>query len=379
MKRNSVIYMIPLAKPYIDEREISAVVEVLKSGWLTHGPKVKEFERMFAEYIGTKYAIAVNSCTSALQLVMEVLNIKGEVILPSFTFVASANAIVTSGAIPIFVDIVEDTYNIDPNKIEERINKRTQAIMPVHFAGHPCDMKPIMEIAEKHNLHVIEDSAECIGGLYNNKKTGSFGIGCFSFFPTKNITTGEGGIITTNDDSLEERIKILRAHGIPSMTHEREKSKKPWLRSATEAGYNFRMCDINAAIGIEQMKKIDDMNKKRIEVARYLSKKLTNNKITKPTIHKNCRHVFQIYVIMLDTSINRIDFIKKVMEKDIQASVHFDPPVHLQPYYTNIGWKKGDLPITEHVSEHVVTLPLFPSITKRDLDFISQIINSILA
>ncbi|MFH1978384.1 MAG: DegT/DnrJ/EryC1/StrS family aminotransferase [Candidatus Aenigmatarchaeota archaeon] len=368
--------MIPLGKVEIDENEIDAVKDVLNSGWLAHGPKTKEFEKMFAEYIGTKHAISVNSCASALHLAIECLGIKGDIILPSFTFVASANTIVTAGSNPVFVDIEKDTCNINPHEIEKKITDKTKAIMPVHFAGHPCDMKHITEIAEKNNLVVIEDSAECIGGEFNGKRTGSSGIGCFSFYPTKNITTGEGGMITTNDDDFAQKLKTLKAHGISSTAYEREREERPWLRAAVEAGYNFRMCDINAVIGIEQMKKIDEFNKKRIESSNYLTSKLDENKLEVPTIREGCKHVFQMYTIKLNPSINRSHFVKHLREEGIQASVHFDPPVHLQPYYANRGWKKGDFPVTEDVAEHIVTLPMFPSIKREDLDRIAQVINS---
>jgi len=370
--------MIPLGKADIDEKEINLVVDVLKSGWLAHGPKTKEFEQMFADYIGTKHALSVNSCTSALHLVVEALEIKGDVILPSFTFVASANAVVTAGANPVFVDIEKDTRNINPDEIEKRITDKTSAIMPVHYAGHPCDMKRIMEIAESHDLVVIEDSAECIGGMQDSKIAGSFGIGCFSFYPTKNITTGEGGMITTNDDELADKLRTMKAHGITSSAFEREKMERPWIRAATTAGYNMRLCDVNAAIGIEQMKKLDEMNRKRIEAAAYLNKHLTNEKLTRPVVRNGYKHVFQMYTILLDSSINRTEFVKHLRTEGIQASVHFDPPVHLQPYYAQIGWKKGDFPVTEHVSENIVTLPMFPSIKRDELDLIIQSINSFL-
>lgn len=371
--------MIPLSRPHIGKEEIKAVRDVLKSGWLAHGPKVKEFEKRFADYIGVRHAISVNSCTSALELVIKALGIKGEVILPSFTFVASANAVVTAGANPVFVDIEKDTCNINPQKIEARITPNTKAIMPVHFAGHPCEMKQIMEIAEKNNLQVIEDSAECIGGLYDGKKTGSFGIGCFSFFPTKNITTGEGGMITTDDEDLAEKLKAIKAHGIPTTTHDREKSARPWARAAEYAGHNYRLCDINAAIGLEQLKKLDRLNTKRIRLAKYLSKNLADNKrLQVPTIRKGCTHVFQMYTIKLEPTVDRGDFVRRLNEMGVQASVHFDPPAHLQPFYTRLGWKKGDLPVTERVSERIVTLPHFPSMKKEDADVIVEKVNSIL-
>ncbi|MBU0953703.1 MAG: DegT/DnrJ/EryC1/StrS family aminotransferase [Nanoarchaeota archaeon] len=369
--------MIPLCRPYLDEKEVTAVKEVLESGWLAHGPRVKEFEQQFAEYIGTSYAVSFNSCTSALQLAVQCLGITGEVILPGFTFVASANAVVRGGAKPVFVDIQEDTFNIDPAKVEEKITDKTQAIMPVHIAGHPCDMGPLMELAEKHNLNIIEDAAECIGGTYKNKKAGSFGVGCFSFYPTKNITTGEGGMITTNDEALAKKVSMLKAHGIPSTTLDREKTKQ-WARNAMEAGYNFRMSDVNAAIGIEQMKKLEEMNRKRIENAQYLSSKLDREKIGLPLVREGYSHVYQMYMITVPESVDRENFLKKLREKGIQATIHFCPPVHLQDYYKCMGWKRGDFPVTERLSERIITLPMFPSLRKEDMAFIADTVNALL-
>lgn len=370
--------MIPLSRPTVDEKEIRAVEEVLRSGWLAHGPKVKEFESLFAGYIGTAHAIAVNSCTSALQLAIQAHGITGEIIMPSFTFVASANAAVTAGATPVFVDIEPDTCTIDPGKVEEKITGRTQAIMPVHFAGQPCDMGPLMAIAGQHGLAVIEDSAECIGGAYRGRKTGSFGTGCFSFYPTKNITTGEGGMITTNDDGLAQQMKTLKAHGISSSAHEREQAAQPWFRAATAAGYNFRMSDINAAIGIEQMKKLDQMNRKRQDNAARLSRKLRHDRLRLPAARPESTHVYQMYTITLDPSVDRTAFIKRLHENGIQASVHFSPPVHLQPYYQQRGWKKGDFPVTEQVAETIVSLPFFPAMTEKEIDFMAQHIRTAL-
>jgi len=365
---------IPLCVPYLDKRELEAVKKALSSHWLTHGPKNKEFEEMFAKYIGTKYAVSLNSCTSALHLALEALNIKGEVILPSFTFVASANAIVKAGATPVFVDIDYKTCNIDPDKIEEKITKKTRAIMPVHFGGQSCVMDRIMKIAKKHNLKIIEDSAETIGGTFKNKMTGSFGnVGCFSFFPTKNITTGEGGMITTDDESLAQKIRTLSGHGVAKTTAQRTKQQQSWYRAATMAGYNFRMSNILATIGVEQMKKLDKMNNLRRRNATYLNKHLQNIKnIEIPFEAKNCKHVYQMYTIKVK-DIDRDDLVLKLKESGIEASVHFDPPVHLQPFYKKY-YKTSNLPITEKVAKSIITLPMFPQLTKKELDYIIKII-----
>jgi len=358
---------IPLCKPYIGEEEIKIVSDVLKSGWLAHGPKTKDFEKKFAEYIGIRNAVSVNSCTSALQLAIQAMELKGEIILPSFTFSASANAVVTSGCKPIFVDIGYDTCNIDSNKIKSKINKDTVAIMPVHFAGQCCKMDEIMEIAEKNNLVVIEDSAECIGGTFKNKKSGAFAIGCFSFYPTKNITTGEGGMITSNDDDLIQKASALKAHGVTTSAFEREKKQKPWFRAASFAGYNYRLCDILSAIGLIQLDKLDEMNSLRRKHASYLNKNLKFQEIELPIELKECKHVYQMYTIKLKENIDRDFFVRQLNSLGIGASVHFDPPVHLQPYYKNQNLDL-DLPITESVSNSIVTLPMYPQLTREQLD-----------
>ncbi len=362
---------VPLCKPYFDDEEHTVVKEVLDSGWLAHGPKTKEFEKLFADYIGVKHAIAVNSCTSGLQLALQALNIKGEVIIPSFTFVATANAVVNAGCKPVFADIKYDTCNIDPDDVENKITKDTIAIMPVHYAGQSVDMDKIMDLANKHNLIVIEDSAETIGGTFNQRKTGSFGIGVFSFYPTKNFTTGEGGMITTNDSEFADLIATYKAHGISKSAFEREKETKPWLRAAILPGYNFRMCDVNAAIGLVQLKKLDQMNELRRKHAEYLNNNLPKENMDLPVEDAKAKHVYQMYTVKLHDNVDRTKFLKFLREKEIEASVHFDPPVHKQPAYSSY---KVSLPVTEKVSNRIITLPMFPGLKKEELDYMLEVI-----
>jgi len=366
---------IPLCRPYITDDEISLVREVLESGWLAHGPKNKSFEQEFASFIGTKRAVSLNSATSALQLAIQALNLKGDVIVPSFTFVASANSIVTAGCKPVFVDIDYDTCNIDVSKIEEKITPQTKAIMPVHYAGQSCKMAEIMELANKYDLKVIEDSAECIGGTYQNKKTGSFGVGCFSFFPTKNMTSGEGGMLTTNDEMFAERVQALRGHGILSSTFEREKIEKPWLRAATYAGYNYRLCDVLAAIGLAQLRKLSQMNELRRSHANYLNKNLIFDDVDLPLESEGCQHVYQMYTIKLSERIDRTKFILELRRKSIGANVHFDPPVHQHPYYAKEGY---NLPVTEKVASSIVTLPMYPQLKREELDYVISSVGEVL-
>lgn len=356
---------IPLCRPTIEQEELQAVEAVLKSGWLTHGPKTTEFENAFAEYIGVKHAIAMNSCTSALFLAILANNIIGEVLVPSFTFVASVNAIKTAGARPVFVEINYHDCNVNPDLLERYLTPETKAIMVVHYGGQVCDMEKISAFAGKHHLVLIEDSAETIGGTYDGQKSGSWGIGSFSFFPTKNITTGEGGMLTTKDDVLANKIRTLIAHGIDKTTLQREYDKKPWFRSATLAGYNFRLSNILAAIGVEQMKKIDRMNQARREHSLYLLDKLREmEEIELPVENPRCRHVYQMFTIKVKTG-KRDDMVCYLRSQGIGASVHFDPPVHQHPAYMDA--RNISLPVTEKVAKTIFTLPMFPQLTQTQL------------
>lgn len=368
---------IPLCRPHIGEEESKAVKEVLDSGWLVHGPKTKEFEEMFSRYIGRRYAISFNSWTSAAYALIKVLDINGEIIVPSFTMTASVNAIITAGCEPVFCDIEQESRNIDATKIEELITERTVAIMPVHFAGQSCNMEPIMKIASDYDLYVLEDSAETIGGTYRGKKTGSFGIGIFSFFPTKNITTGEGGMVTTDNLEIAEKLAIIKAHGISKSKKLKEIFDKPWHRVSIIAGYNFRTNEIQAALGIEQMKKLNNMNERRRELAQYISVGIRKIKqIDPPKESKNCMHVFQMYTVLLDKSVDRDRFLEFLKEKGIEVSVHFDPPVHKQPYYVDkFNLENLKLPVTEEVSSRIVTLPMFPDLTFAECDYIIESIS----
>lgn len=364
--------MIPLCKPYIGDEEIAKITEVLKSNWLAHGPVNEKLEEEFAKYIGTKYAVSLNSCTSALQLAMLCKGLQGEIIVPSFTFIASANSIINALCEPVFADVDFETRNMDPSKVEEKITDKTVGIMPVHYGGQSCSMDQIMELAQKHDLTVIEDSAEAIGGEFEGKKVGSFGVGCFSFYPTKNMTTGEGGMITTNEYELVKKIKMYKAHGISTNTWQREHLKEPWIRDAVYPGFNYRLCDVLAAIGIVQMKKLEEMNEKRRAHARFLNEHLTSPGLQRPKEIGQAKHVYQMYTITLDIKIiNRSEFVNYLRENGVGASVHFDPPCHLNTYYMKkYGYREGDFPVSEKLSKSIVTLPMYPGMTTEDLETI---------
>ena len=366
---------IPLCKPSLGDEEIKSVIEVLKSGWMTHGPKNREFEKQFQTYLGVKHAITMNSCTSALHLALVGLGIEGEVIVPSFTFVASVNAILLAGARPVLVDIEKGSRNISPGEIERAITPATEAIMVVHYAGLPAAMPQIIEIAQKYNLRIIEDSAECLGGSYNDKQTGSFDIGCFSFFPTKNITTGEGGMFTTNDDDLADRIRALCAHGIDSTTFKREKKAKPWIRIASRVGYNFRMSNIMAAIGVEQMKKIESLNECRRRLAKkYINQLKHISSIQFQQVPEGYVHSWQMFTILVPEAV-RNGLLHYLRSHGVEASVHFDPPVHLQAPYSDLR-RSDDLHTTKEVASSIITLPMYPTMMSGDVTYVCEIIDN---
>jgi perosamine synthetase len=362
--------MISIAKPLIDNAEINAVSEVMRSGNIAEGNKVSQFEELFREFIGVNHAIAVNSGTSALQLALKVANIgpDDEVITSSFSFIATANSILYSGGKPIFADISHDSYTIDPDDVQNKITPRTKAILPVHLYGHPAEMKALQDIAEDHNLAIIEDACQAHGAEYYGKKVGSFGIGTFSFYPTKNMTTGEGGIITTNESHIENIVRMIRSHG----------SKQRYLHEIL--GYNFRMTDISAAIGIAQLKKLDQFNQKRRANARYLSAGLKNLRgIELPTVKQDCIHVFHQYTIRVtdECPIDRNSMIKKIEDHNIGTGVYYPIPIHKQPFYKELGYE-DELEQTEIAAKQVISLPVHPGLSHDDLDHIINTIGGLI-
>ena len=351
---------VPIAKPIIGEEEIENVVEVLKSGMIAQGPKVMEFEEKFANWIGAKYGIATNSGTSALHVALLACGIGegDEVITTPFTFIASGNAIVYTGATPVFADIDLDTYTIDPDSIEDLITDKTKAILPVQLYGQAADMDKIREIAEKHDLKIIEDAAQAHGAEYNGEKVGTLGdMACFSFYPTKNMTTSEGGMITTDDEELAKKAQMFRAHGASERYHH------------DEIGYNFRMTDIAAAIGLAQLNVIDEFNNKRISNANYLNEQLKDVEgIVTPKSPDNYKHVYHQYTILVEKG-NRDDWVEFLTNKGIGTGIHYPIPLYNQPIYKKLGIE-GDCPLAEKAADNVISLPVHPSLTKEDLDLV---------
>jgi UDP-4-amino-4,6-dideoxy-N-acetyl-beta-L-altrosamine transaminase len=362
--------LLPYNQPWIDRRELEEVAATLRSGWLTLGPKVERFEDLLAEYTEAKHAVALSSCTAALHLSLVALGIGvgDEVITSPFTFAATANVIIHAGAKPVFIDIEPDTYNINPDKIEEAITKKTKAIIPVHYAGQPCNMKAINRIAKKTGLKVVEDAAHAIGAEYENRKIGTFSDStCFSFYATKNITTGEGGAVTTNNEELKERLRSLRLHGMSKDAWKRYSSKGNWYYEIKEPGFKENMTDISAALGIHQIKKLDKFINIRREYAKIYNNELSKLEgIVTPYEGTNVKHPYHLYPILLKKH-NRTKFIEQMAKNGISCSVHF-LALHLQPFYKEkFGFKKGDFPVTEWVSEREVSLPLYPRMTEKDV------------
>jgi dTDP-4-amino-4,6-dideoxygalactose transaminase len=354
--------MIPIAKPDIGNEEKAAVAEVLSSGMIAEGKRVAEFETAFAEYVGVDHCVAVNSGTAALHAALMAYGIgKGhEVITTSFSFIATGNSIMYTGARPVFVDIEPDTFNIDAELIEASITKDTKALMPVHLYGQSAEMKTIMEIAEDHNLVVIEDACQAHGASYHGKRVGSFGTGAFSFYPTKNMTTGEGGMITTNDEEVAKKARMIRSHG----------SQQRYLHEMM--GYNLRMTDIAAAIGLVQLGKVDGYNSARRKNASLLSEGLKGiSGVTVPTIRNGCEHMFHQYTIRVK---NRDELVTKLTKNGIGTGIYYPMPIHKQPIYIEAGYS-DNLIECEKASKEAVSLPVHPGVSEDD---VKQIIDAVI-
>ncbi len=362
---HSELPFIPIARPQLGEEEKAAVMAVLDSGMLAQGKRTLEFEARFAQLCGVEHAVAVASGTASLWLALMAHEIGpgDEVLTTPFSFIASSNCVLYVGAKPIFVDIEPDTYLMDASAIEAKITERTRAILPVHLYGQPCDMTAIMHIAERHNLVVIEDACQAHGATFEGQPAGSFGVGCFSFYPTKNMTAGEGGIITTNDDALAERLRLLRNHG------QTQRYQHDML------GYHFRTTDLQAAIALAQLDKLPAWNEQRIANAHYLSARLQG--VQKPVVRPGRRHVFHQYTIGVPPH-HRPALLTHLHEQGIGTAIHYPRPIHQQPVYQSLGYN-GALPCAEAASQSVLSLPIHPALSQSDLDRIVAAVNSFTA
>ncbi len=365
---------IPFHKPAIGEDEIHSVVETLQSGWLTTGPKVKRFEEDFSRYLGCRHAVAVNSGTAALHLALDAIEIKegDDVIVPTMTFAATAEVVLYFKANPILVDCEPDTLNLDAKQIESVITPRTKAIIPVHFGGQPCDMTPILELAGRYNLKVIEDAAHALPASHLGSRIGTVGdITCFSFYATKTITTGEGGMATTENSEWAERMLMMSLHGISHDAWKRYTREGSWYYEILYPGFKYNLTDIAAAIGIEQLKKCDEFWEARQRIAMNYAKAFADLKeIQLPTCRNDVQHAWHLFVIQLNLErlkINRNQFLEALREKEIGTSVHFIP-LHLHPYYRDkFGYKPEDFPNASTAFERTVSLPIYPKMTEGNV------------
>ena len=367
---------IPLAKPFFNDEELDEIKKVLDSGWVSQGPKVKEFEEKVAEFVGAKYAIAVTNCTSALHLSNLSIGIKkgDEVIVADYTFPATGHSVLYCRAKPVFCDVDIKTYNIDPEKIKNKITKKTKAIIPVHTFGQPAEMDKILEIAKKHDLFVIEDAACALGAKFKGKYAGTFGdIGCFSFHARKGITTGEGGMVVTNDKEIAEKIRYLSVFGMKS-AWDREADKSFIIHQFCDIGYNYKMSDITAAIGVAQIKKIERIIHKKQELAKYWDELLDEmDLIIKPYVSKKCFHVYQSYVALIDKKVNRNKVIEKLASKGIQAQIGTYAS-HIQPVYQS----QDKCPVSFEIYNRALALPIYYSLKEEEITEIAKNLNNIL-
>lgn len=366
--------LLPFHKPEITDDDVQSVVETLRSGWLTTGPKVKRFEEDFAKYLGCTHAVAVNSGTAALHLALDAIGIKegDEVIVPTLTFAATAEVVIYFKANPVLVDCRPDTLNLDPDQIEKVITPRTKAIIPVHLAGQPCQMDRILELARQHNLKVIEDAAHALPASYDGKNVGAMGdITCFSFYATKTITTGEGGMATTENADWARRMRMMSLHGISLDAWDRYTDKGSWYYEIIHPGYKYNLTDIAAALGIEQLKRCNRFWEARRRIAGHYHEAFADlPEIQVPACASNIQHAWHLYVIQLDAErlrINRQDFIKALKKENIGTSVHFIP-LHLHPFYRDsFGYQPGDFPQASAVFQRIVSLPIYPAMTEADV------------
>lgn len=380
-----MVKTIPYAKQYLDDDDIQAVIEALKGDYLTTGPYINQFEREFALKVGAKYAVAVSSGTAALHIAYLAadINTYDEVITTPMTFAATANAALLVGAKPVFADIDGQTYNIDVKEIEPHITSHSKAIVPVHYAGLPCEMGKIYNIAKLHNLVVIEDACHALGAKYKDTVIGDCtysDMTVFSFHPVKHITTGEGGMITTNSESLYQKLIRLRSHGITRDSHSfKETSHGDWYYEMQDLGFNYRLTDIQAALGISQLKKLDSFVARRRQIVGQYNKAF-KGPVELPSEPEGYYSSYHLYVVRVgkENKIPRKDLYSKLKEKGIHTQVHY-LPVHTMPYYQeHLGYNWGDYPMAEEHYSRALSLPLYPAMTDDDVDYVINCVKEVL-
>ncbi|MCX7920749.1 MAG: UDP-4-amino-4,6-dideoxy-N-acetyl-beta-L-altrosamine transaminase [Clostridia bacterium] len=367
---------LPYGQQWIDEDDIQAVVETLRSTHLTTGPKIKEFEDKLAAYVEAKYAVAISNGTAALHAACFAAGITegDEVITSPITFAASANCALYMGAKPVFADIDPKTYNIDPEDIRRKITNKTKAIIPVHFTGQSCDMEQISRIAEEYGLVVIEDAAHALGAEYKGKKVGTLGdMATFSFHPVKHITTGEGGAITTNDEALYKKLMLFRTHGITREKDIMINNEGPWYYEQHYLGYNYRITDIQASLGVSQLAKLNKFLQKRIEYIEQYNAAFKNIEgVITPYQISEAQSAWHLYIIQLELEklkVGRKEIFEELVRRNIGVNVHYIP-VYFHPYYRNLGYQRGICPEAERLYERIITLPLFPKMGNEDVEYV---------
>ena len=375
--------MLPYGHQWIDEDDIAAVVEVLRSDWLTTGPKVEELERAFANFVGAKEAVAVSSGTAALHAAMYALNIgRGdEVIVPAMTFAASANCVVYQGGTPVFADVDPDTLLLDPAQVEAKITPRTKAIIAVDYAGQPCDYDALRAIADRHGLSLVADACHALGGSYKGRPVGSLAdLNVFSFHPVKHITTGEGGMITTDDPELAQRIRIFRNHGITT-DHRQREQQSSWFYEMVDLGYNYRLTDIQCALGLSQMDELPGWLARRREIAKCYDRAFAElPEVITPVVKEDRLSAWHLYVIRLDLdrlTVGRAEVFKALRVENIGVNVHYIP-VYWHPFYQKLGCKKGICPIAEAAYERLISLPIFPQMRDNDVEDVISAVSKVI-
>lgn len=364
---------LPYHRALIEEEEISAVLEVLRSGWLTTGPRVRAFEEEFGRYIGSSHAVAFSSCTAALHLALSAIGLQegDEVILPTMTFASTGEVVLYFNARPVLVDCRKESFHMDPEQVASAITSRTRAILPVHYAGYPCDMDAILRIARQHDLKVIEDAAHALPSRYKNRVVGTLGdITCFSFYATKTLTTGEGGMVTTESAELAERMRMLSLHGINKDAWKRYTAEGTWRYDILEIGYKYNLTDLQASLGIAQLRKCDVMRARRAALAeRYNDALASLDCFETPQLPLEGQHAWHLYVIQVNSSVLRIDrnrVIEELKRRGIGTSVHFIP-LHLHTLYQEkLGYRTGQFPNAEEHFERAISLPIYPGMTNED-------------
>ena len=380
MKNNAI--KVPFFLPYVDSKDITEIKKAALSSFLTNGPKLDSFEQKFKKFTKSKYAVGVSNATSALYLSLKALGIKknDEVIIPDLTFAATANSVLQTGAIPVLADINEETLNISAESIIKNISRKTKAIIPVHLAGTPCDMQKIMRIARSHSLKVIEDCAHGIGTSYNKKHVGNFGnAGCFSFYPTKNLTTIEGGMVVTNDKKIADFIQLARNHGMSRSLMSRYSTGKPWEYDIKDVGYNYRLDEIRSALGISQLQKLTILNKKRLIAFRYYNKELKNIPGLIVPNEKNFKNnSCHLYIVRItsDAKITRDKLFYSLQKKGIGSSVHYKP-LHEFTLFRKKGTSRDSLSISKRMYKEILSLPMYPQLTRHSQDYVIKSIKNI--